>query len=158
MNLPRRCELQEIHNAPHVQKASALTLRVQISCRILSKISVHLKDEVAEYVRQQIYSLCKQKEGVELLELNIQLDHIHLVVSIPPKYAVSEFMGFLKGKLALRMFHQYEQIGRRYWGRHLWSRGYCVSTVGLDEEKIRLYVKWQETQDQHAEAQGRLFD
>ena len=81
-----------------------------------------------------------------------------MVVSIPPKYAVSEFMGFLKGKLALRMFHQYEQLGRRYWGRHLWSRGYCVSTVGLDEEKIRLYVKWQETQDKQAEAQGRLFD
>ena len=63
-----------------------------------------LKDEVGEYVRQQIYSLCKQKEGIGLLELNIQPDHIHMVVSIPPKYAVSEFMGFLKGKLALRMF------------------------------------------------------
>ena len=73
------------------------------------------------------------------------------------KYSVSEFMGFLKGKLALRLFHQYEQLGRRYWGRHLWSRGYCVSTVGLDEEKIRLYVKWQETQDKQAEAQGKLF-
>jgi putative transposase len=117
-----------------------------------------LKDQVAEYVRQQIYSLCQQKEGVELLELNIQPDHVHRVVSIPPKYAVSEFMGFLKGKLALRLFQQYEQLGRRYWGRHLWSRGYCVSTVGLDEEKIRLYVKWQETQDKQAEAQGKLFD
>ena len=117
-----------------------------------------LKDQVAEYVRQQIYSLCQQKEGIELLELNIQLDHVHMVVSIPPKYSVSEFMGFLKGKLALRLFQQFEQLGKRYWGRHLWSRGYCVSTIGLDEEKIRLYVKWQETQDKQAEAQAKLFD
>ena len=55
------------------------------------------KDEVGEYVRQQIYNLCRQKELVEVLELNIQPDHIHLVVSIPPKYAVSGFMGYLKG-------------------------------------------------------------
>ncbi len=117
-----------------------------------------LKDEIAEYVRQQIYQLCQQKDEVEVLELNIQPDHVHLVMSLPPKYSVSEFMGFLKGKLALRLFHQYEQLSRRYWGRHLWARGYCVSTVGLDEEKIRLYVKWQEAQDKQAEAQGKLFD
>jgi putative transposase len=67
-------------------------------------------------------------------------------------------MGFLKGKWALRLFHQYEQLARRYWGLHFWSRGYCVSTVGLNEEKIRLYVKWQEIQDKQAEAQGKLFD
>jgi len=117
------------------------------------------KDEVEEYTKQQIYRLCHQKDKVEVLELNVQPDHVHLVVSIPPKYAVSEFMGYLKGKLALRMFQKYEHLGRRYWGRHLWSRGYCVSTVGLDEEKIRKYVKWQEKQEKDDEAtQGRLFD
>ena len=80
-------------------------------------------------------------------------------ISIPPKYAVSEFMGYLKGKLALKLFRQYEHLGRRYWGRHLWSRGYCVSTVGLDEDKIRKYVKWQNKKDQDDEGtQGRLFD
>ena len=117
------------------------------------------KDGIAEYTRQQIYSLCKQKEATEILELNIQPDHIHLVVSVAPKYAISEFMGYLKGKLALRLFHQYEQLGKRYWGRHLWSRGYCVSTIGLDEAKIRKYVQWQEQQDKQAEiTQPRLFD
>jgi putative transposase len=76
-----------------------------------------------------------------------------------PKYAVSEFMGYLKGKLALRMFQQYESLAKRYWGCHLWARGYCVSTVGLDEEKIRKYVQWQEKQEKQAEAvQGKLFD
>jgi len=116
------------------------------------------KDDIAEYTRQQIYQLCKQKELVEVLELNVRPDHIHLVMDIPPKYPVSEVMGYLKGKLALRLFEKYEYLGRRYWGRHLWSRGYCVSTIGLDEDKIRKYVKWQEQQDKKSEShQGELF-
>ena len=118
-----------------------------------------LRDEVAEYTKQQIYRLCQQKEGVEVLELSVQPDHVHLVVSIPPKYAVSSVMGYLKGKLAIRLFDRYEKLGRRYWGRHLWSRGYCVSTVGLDEEQIRKYVIWQEKREKQLEAiQGELFD
>jgi putative transposase len=69
-----------------------------------------LKDAIGEYAKQQMYQLCKQKEQVIVLELNIQPDHVHLVVEIPPKYAVSEFMGYLKGKLAIRMFQQYESL------------------------------------------------
>ena len=116
------------------------------------------KEDIAEYTRQQIYQFCKQKELVEVLELNVKPDHIHLVMSIPPKYSVSNVMGYLKGKLALRLFDKYEHLGRRYWGRHLWSRGYCVSTIGLDEEKIRQYVKWQKQHDKESEStQGRLF-
>jgi putative transposase len=118
-----------------------------------------LRDEVAEYTKQQIYRLCQQKDGVEELELSIQTDHVHAVVSIPPKYAVSSVMGYVKGKLAIRLFDRYEKLGRRYWGRHLWSRGYCVSTVGLDEEQIRKYVVWQEKREKQLEAiQGKLFD
>lgn len=117
------------------------------------------KEGIGEYTKEQVIQLCKQKEEIEVLELNVQPDHVHLVVSIPPKYAVSEFMGYLKGKLALRLFQQYESLGRRYWGRHLWARGYCVSTIGLDEEKIRKYVKWQEKQEKQAEiVQGKLFE
>jgi putative transposase len=116
-------------------------------------------DEKGDYVRQQIYILCKQKEDVEVLELNVMPDHVHLVISLAPKYAVSEFMGYLKGKIALRLFQQYESLGRRYWGRYLWARGYCVSTVGLDEEKVRKYVQWQEQEEKRAEVvQGKLFD
>ena len=110
-----------------------------------------LKDEIAEYSRQQLYFLCKQKDLVEILELNIQEDHVHLVIEIPPKYSVSSIMGFLKGKLSIRLFHHYERIGKQYWGRHFWSRGYCVSTVGLDEEQIRKYVKWQEKKEKDNE-------
>ena len=106
-----------------------------------------LRGDISEYIKQQIYKLCSQKDLLEILELNIQEDHVHLVLSIPPKYSVSSVMGYLKGKLALRMFHHYERLGKRYWGRHLWSRGYCVSTVGLNEDEIRKYVKWQEKND-----------
>lgn len=115
--------------------------------------------EIREYAKQQLYVLCRQKELVEVLELNIQQDNIHLVLSIPPKYAVSEIMGYLKGKLSLRLFQRYERAEKRYWGRHLWSRGYCVSTVGLTEELIRRYVRHQEKMDKQIEEQQRgLFN
>ena len=118
-----------------------------------------LRDEVASYVEHEIYRLCHQKTGIEVLEANVQADHVHMVLSIPPKYAVSEIMGYLKGKLAIRVFAQYSHLRKRYWGRHLWSRGYCVSTVGLDEEKIRKYVKWQEEKEKQEEVhQRRLLD
>ena len=106
---------------------------------------------VSEYTRQQIYQLCRQKELVVIKELNIQKDHIHIVVSIPPKYSVSNFMGYLKGKLSIRLFQRFEQLGKRYWGRHLWSRGYLVSTVGLNEELIRRYVRHQEKEEKLVE-------
>ena len=112
-----------------------------------------LKGDIAEYCKQQIYKLCSQKDLIEVLELNILADHIHLILSIPPKYSASNVMGFLKGKLSTRLFHRYEKLGKKYWGRHLWSRGYCVSTVGLNEEEIRKYVKWQERKDREIEQQ-----
>ena len=117
------------------------------------------KDEVAEYTKQQIYKLVEQKDDVEVIELNVCEDHVHIVLWIAPKYAVSDLVGFLKGKLALKLFAKYERLGRKYWGRHLWARGYCVSTVGIDEEHIVKYVRWQEQQEREAElTQGRLFD
>ncbi len=118
-----------------------------------------LQDEIAKYVERQIYVLCSQKDGIEVIEINVQPDHVHLIVSIPPKYAVSQIMGFLKGKLALRLFDHYPQLRKKYWGQHVWSRGYCVSSVGLDEEKIKKYVKWQNRKAADSDAkQGRLFD
>ncbi len=117
-----------------------------------------LKDEIREYVRGEISSLLRQKEGIEIIEMNVQSDHIHLIVWIPPKYAVSAVMGYLKGKLAIRMFQRYEKLGKQFWGRHLWGRGYCVSTVGIDETRIREYVKWQENREKEIEKlQGNLF-
>ena len=105
------------------------------------------KDGIAEYTMQQVYHLCSQKADLSVMELNVQEDHVHLVLSIAPKYSVASIMGFLKGKLSQKLFREYDSFGRQYWGRHLWARGYCVSTIGLDEEKIRKYVKWQEKRE-----------
>ena len=66
-----------------------------------------------------------------------------VVLTIPPKYVVSQVMGFLKGKLALRHFDRFPQLWKLYWGHQVWSRGYCVSTVGLNEEQIARYVREQ---------------
>ena|SRR5215203_1846651 len=118
-----------------------------------------LKDEIREYVKREIVNLLRQKDGIEIIEMNVQTEHVHLVMWMPPKYAVSEVMGYLKGKLAIRLFQRYERIGKRFWGRHLWSRGYCVSTIGINEEQIRQYVRWQEKKDKEIEKlQGNLFD
>jgi putative transposase len=99
-------------------------------------------------VRNNLYKLCAQKDSVTVEEVNIQSDHVHLILSIPPKYSVSEIMGFLKGKIALRLFQEQRALTKQYWGRHLWSRGYCVSTVGLNEAEIKKYVKWSQERDQ----------
>ena len=119
-----------------------------------------LSGEVGEYTKRELYRLCEQKDKVEVIEANVQADHVHMILSIPPKYAVSKVMGFLKSKLALRVLKQYPQLRKqRYWGNHLWSRGYCVSTVGIDEEMIRKYVKWQgDKETQNEVEQRRLFD
>jgi putative transposase len=114
-----------------------------------------LKGEVAKSVIEIVQQLCEWKK-LEILEQNVQEDHVHLVLFIPPKLSVSEVVGFLKGKSAIKIFDRHIQLKKRYWGRHFWAKGYCVSTVGLDEEKIRRYVKWQLEADKRIE-QESLF-
>ena len=76
------------------------------------------------------------------------VDHVHLVVSIPPKLSVSSFMGYLKGKRVLMMFEKHANLRYKFGNRHFWAEGYYVSTVGLNEETIRKYVKEQEKHEQ----------
>ncbi len=117
-----------------------------------------LQGQVKQLVEEDIKMLCEWKKS-ELLELNVQSDHVHLVVSIPPKVSVSEFMGTMKGKLAIKLFKSYPDLKRKpYWGNHFWARGYFVSTVGIDEETIRKYVKYQEEQEKKNEVQQQRFD
>ena len=87
-------------------------------------------------------ALCDQR-GVELLEGKAMADHVHLCLSIPPKYSVAHTVGFLKGKSAVQI-HRKLLRERRMTGLHFWSTGYCVSTVGLDEGRIREYIREQE--------------
>ena len=89
--------------------------------------------------------LCKQK-GVELLEGHAMADHIHLCLSVPPRYSIAFVVGFLKGKSAIRVHRDLRNEGRRY-PMHFWARGYCVSTVGLEEEQVRRYIQEQDKLD-----------
>ena len=99
-----------------------------------------------------------EQQKAEVVELNVQPDHVHLLVLIPPKRAVSDFVGTVKGRTAIRIFNKYRQLKTKpYWGNHFWARGYCVDTVGLDETKIRLYVRYQEKRERIAEQQSLDF-
>lgn len=114
--------------------------------------------EVKQLVEQDIRMLCEWK-GSEIIEMNVQKEHVHIVVSIPPKLSVSTLMGTLKGKLAIKLFKTYPKLKQKpYWGNHFWSRGYFVNTIGMDEDMIRRYVKYQEEEDKKEEMQGRNFD
>ena len=116
-----------------------------------------LEGELALAVEKRVRDVCAWK-GVAVVELNVQKDHVHAVLEIPPKYSVSEVMGTVKGKSAIRMFQRFRDLKKkRYWGNHFWSRGYCVSTVGLDEERIRKYVKYQEEEERREESQQMEF-
>lgn len=117
-----------------------------------------LKGQIRELVENDIKKLSSMK-GCEVLELNVQSDHVHLLISVPPKVSISSLMGLLKGKLAIKLFKSYPEMRQRpYWGNHFWARGYFVSTVGIDEEKIRRYVKYQEKEEKQAEKNQKKFD
>jgi putative transposase len=86
--------------------------------------------------------LCRQR-GIEVLEGTLRPDHVHMCLSIPPKYSISFTIGFLKGKSAVRI-HRYMNVQGQSTPKNFWSRGYCVSTVGLDEETVLNYIRQQE--------------
>ena len=101
-----------------------------------------IKSDIGQIIRK----LCEWK-GVENIEAEACPDHIHLLVSIPPKISVSSFMGYLKGKSSLMIFDKHANLKYRFGNRKFWAEGYYVSTVGLNEAKIRKYIQQQEKQD-----------
>ena len=103
-------------------------------------------NQYREDVREIIKQLCSYK-GVEILGGNVMSDHVHILVSIPPKMSVSLFMGYLKGKSALMMFDRHANLKYKFGNRHFWSEGYYVSTVGLNEAVIKKYIQDQEKYD-----------
>jgi putative transposase len=108
-------------------------------------------------VEESIRTICDWK-SIEVVELNVLEDHVHLILMIPPKLSISEVMGLLKGKTAIKLFKSFPAFKKKpYWGNHFWSRGYCVSTVGLNEDKIRRYVKYQEKNERLEEDNEQEF-
>ena len=113
-----------------------------------------LYGKVRRQVGAILRDLCVQK-GITLLQGNAVLDHVHMVLSIPPKYSVAFTIGWLKGKSAVRI-HREVLKERRVTGLHFWARGYCVSTVGLDTQRVLEYVRDQEKQDRVGDGQLEL--
>ena len=106
-------------------------------------------------IRKILHELFRQKE-IELVKGNALPDHIHLLLSVPPKYSIANTVGFLKGKSAIRINRDLGKVKGSLYGRAFWSRGYCVSTVGLDEAMIKKYIQNQEKHDRDEER--GLFD
>jgi putative transposase len=110
-----------------------------------------LTGKVAEEVANCIRAFSEQ-QGAEVVELNVQADHVHLLALVPPKVSISGYVGTLKGRAAIRVFNRFRKLKEKpYWGNHFWARGYCVDTVGLDAEMIRRYVKYQEAKERQSE-------
>jgi putative transposase len=110
-----------------------------------------LEGDVGEEVLKCVH-VFSGREGCEVVELNVQKDHVHLIAMVPPKVSISDFMGALKGRTAIRVLKQFPRLRvKTYWGNHFWSPGYCVDTVGLDAEMIRRYVQYQEKKEQEEE-------
>ena len=103
-------------------------------------------NEQRKDLREIIKTLCKYK-GVEIIEGHMMPDHVHLLLSIPPKISVSSFMGYLKCKSALMMFERHANLKYKFGNRHFWAEGYYVSTVGLNEATIKKYIQEQEKAD-----------
>ncbi len=106
-----------------------------------------LTGKVAKEVENCVRAFSEQ-QSCKILELNVQIDHVHVVVMVPPKLSISDFLGTVKGRTAIRVFNKFRHLKKKpYWGNHFWTKGYCVDTIGLDSEMIRKYVKYQHDKD-----------
>ncbi len=107
-----------------------------------------LKDDVRREVEKCI-RMFTERQGAIVVELNVVSDHVHLLVKIPPKVSVSDFVGQVKGRTAIRVFKMFPNLKQKpYWGNHFWAQGYCVDTVGVNAEMIQKYVKYQENNEE----------
>ena len=130
------------------KQLGAYQMGVQISYRILLKIpQKNLSTISTAKICGKSSGPCVSTRGVEILEGHMMPDHIHLLLSIPPKYSVSSFMGYLKGKSSLMIFQKYVNMKFAHRNREFWCKGYYVSTVGLNEATTKKYIQEQEKHD-----------
>jgi len=112
--------------------------------------------ELRQYLGEVLRSLAKDRES-EIIEGHLLPDHVHILISIPPKYSVAQVVGYMKGKSAIHIARNYMGRRRNFTGQKFWARGYHVTTVGRDEDVIRAYIKNQEKEDRRLD-QLDLFD
>ena len=109
--------------------------------------------ELRKHLGEVFRTLAQHKES-RIEEGHLMVDHVHMMISIPPKYAVSQVVGYIKGKSAIHLARVYGEKKRNFVGQHFWARGYFVSTVGRDEKVIRNYIRHQEAEDERLEQLG----
>ena len=110
-----------------------------------------LSGKIANEVENCVRAFSEQL-GCEIVELNIQTDHVHLLVFVPPKVSISSYVGTVKGRTAIRVFNRFRKLKEKpYWGNQFWARGCCVDTVGLDAEMVQKYIKYQEQKERNSE-------
>jgi len=102
--------------------------------------------EIEIALKWNIKNVCDWKD-IEILEGTIKPEHVHLYLQIPPKYSISDVMQWIKGKSAEQLFKKFPKLEKQYWGRHLWARGYFVSTVGITDNVIRAYIQKQRQEE-----------
>ena len=112
-----------------------------------------LYKELRRYLREVFRRLAEQKES-RIEEGHLMPDHVHMMIAIPPKYAVSQVIGYIKGKSAIHLARTYGERKKNFVGQHFWARGFFVSTVGRDEEVIREYIRRQEEEDKRLDQMG----
>jgi putative transposase len=115
-----------------------------------------LYGKVRKYLSSVFHELASQR-GSEILEGHMVQDHVHMLIRIPPKYAVSEVIGYIKGKSAIAVARQFGGRQKNFSGEKLWARGYAVSTVGLEESTVRSYIQHQEQLDSKGYDEGGRF-
>jgi putative transposase len=106
--------------------------------------------ELRPHLGEVFRKLATQRES-QIIEGHLMVDHVHMLISIPPKYAVAQVVGYIKGKSAIHLARVYGERKRNFVGQHFWARGYFVSTVGRDETMIREYIRHQEQEEQRIE-------
>ena len=112
-----------------------------------------LYGDLRQYLGEVFRTLARQKES-RIEEGHLLSDHVHMLIAIPPKYAVAQVIGFIKGKSAIHLARVYGERKRNFVGQHFWARGYFVSTVGRDEGVIRAYIQKQEREDARLDQLG----
>ena len=115
-----------------------------------------LYGQLRRYLGEVFRRLAEQKES-EVVESHLMVGHVHMLISVPPKYAVAQVVGFMKGKSAIHIARTFMGRERNFTGHHFWARGYFVSTIGKDEKTIKEYIKKQEEEDRRLD-QLRIFE
>lgn len=151
-------QIKEIKNMSRYDSSSHVYYRCQYHIVWTPKYRLKiLNGNIGKELYKSIYVYSNMK-NCRVVELNVQVDHVHLVVRLPPSLSISSYMGFVKGRTAIRLFNKFPYLRKKkLWGNHFWQRGYFVDSVGMNEEIIRRYVRHQDRVGKEEEARQMLL-